>query len=187
MRAPRSLCFSGLYDDGSKLSSLPAGLPSWQISLPNATPLSFYSSYITSAVQSHGPARLACPTAQSAAAASVHCVQPAAETRPTAAASNSSFAAAPALCYSPAEPALKEPLGDVLRRAGKRCYNTHRPFAAFVNLPAGASTTATGSSPHGKAAKESIQWAWPPPLMPASHLTGESMQQTSVHELASGN
>ena len=121
MRAPRSLCPSSLYEDGCRFSSMPTGLPSQTISLLSASPMSCFSNLAASASPSYRAAKMSCPTVQSAAAEAAQSVQPAVQQQPLTASQSCSFAAAPALCYSPAEPALKEPLGDVLRRAGKRC------------------------------------------------------------------
>ena len=121
MRVPRSLHPTSLYDDGCNGSSMPAGLPKRAISVLSNSSLNRFGNNATSVVSSYKSAMLSCHTVQSAAAATTQPVQSTTQNQPLAASQSCSFAAAPALCYSPAEPALKEPLGDVLRRAGKRC------------------------------------------------------------------
>lgn len=119
MWAPRSLCPSSWYDSECSSASAISGLPIGHISSLSAAPVSLYSSCTAPAPQPWRSASSSFPSLQPAAAAAA--APQAAAQKQSFAAQKQSFAGAPALCYSPAEPAQKEPLGDVLKRAGKRC------------------------------------------------------------------
>jgi len=107
MRIP-NLSPGSLYEPiGS--ARAPAGLPICQLSSIAAAPVSLTGVSGSGFQQSWRAAT----SFQPAPAAVVS--QPAAPSR------QQGFSHAPLCVYSPAEPALKEPLSDVLKRAGKRC------------------------------------------------------------------
>lgn len=118
-----SLCPSNLYHS-NLTARAPAGLPMCQLRSLAASPVSSTDVLGATFSQSWQAASMSSGTGFQPAAAAV-VTQPAA-----APARQLGFSSAPMVCYSPAEPALKEPLGDVLKRAGKR-LDPAAPVAAL--------------------------------------------------------